>query len=336
MPPLGKGDVLIKVEACGICGSDIHYLRGNNPWSLHTLGIDERMPSNVILGHEVAGSIVRPGPSPLGVGARVGVIAFESCGKCTYCLSGRHNLCSEMLHIGHDGRWGPMAYTPGGMAEFCPVWADKVRRLPDVISCEEATQLDGLAVAVHAVNRAAHALSNVLVFGAGPIGLMALQVAKVKGAERVVCVDRWDKPLEVALQLGADAAERYAGGGPSQGTLAPTGGQGFDAVLDTVGSAETIDWGIRALRRAGSLVLLAGFVDKATLELRFLSGERSITSSCNNLYHEYDEALQLLAQGEIRVRPFITHRFRLEEVEEAFRVAANKEEHDAIKVIVLP
>lgn len=107
-------------------------------------------------------------------------------------------------------------------------------------------------------------------------------------------------------------------------------------MLDTVGSSETFNQGIRALRRAGCLVLLAGFVETTTIELGSFSGERTITSSCNNQYHEYNEALEFLANGDVKVKPFITHRFKLEEVEEAFRVAANKEEYDAIKVIVAP
>ena len=338
-PSIAPDEVLIKVKACGICGSDIHYFKGTNPWSLHTLGIDEPMPPNVILGHEVSGEVVEAGNPQISHrrGERIGVIAFKSCGECYHCKIGLHNLCAYMKHIGHDGRWGSMAYTPGGLAEFCLVWEDKACRLPENISFEEATQLDGLAVAIHALNRSKlRQGDHVAVVGSGPIGLMAMQVAKAFGAGLAISIDVWGKPLEVAESLGADVTINSVVEGVVEKVMEETHGAGVDLVLDTVGSAETIIQSLKILRRGGSLIILAGFIESVTIDLKLLSGERLITSSSNNLYPEYYTAIELLKEGRVKVRPFITHKFPLSEIKEAFNVAMNKEEYGAIKVVVNP
>lgn len=107
--PTPKGDeVLIKVGACGVCGSDVRYFQGKNPWALHTLGEDRANPPDMILGHEVSGTVVEVGDEVFidRIGEKVGVIAYKACGRCEFCIEGRHNLCANVLHIGHDDAWG--------------------------------------------------------------------------------------------------------------------------------------------------------------------------------------------------------------------------------------
>jgi len=339
IPSLNTDEVLVKVRACGICGSDVRYYLGENPWALHTLGIDEKMPPNVILGHEIAGEIVDVGRNDLKsrIGDRVGIIAFKSCGKCYYCRKGLHNLCADMLHIGHDGKWRNVEYVPGGFAEYVPVWDDKAHGIPDNISFDEATQLDGLAVAVHANNRGRiRPGDSVAVIGQGPIGLMILQVAKVLGATMTIAVDVREMPLDVALKLGADVALNGKKDDISKEIMNLTNGHGVDVVFDTVGTADTVKSGLNLLARRGRLVLVALSKTKLTIDLTMLSGEKSITSSANNLYHEYTIAVNLLASGRVKVRPFITHIFSLDEIHEAFEIALHKDKYDAIKVVVKP
>lgn len=332
-------EVLLKVAACGICGSDVRYFMGENPWSLHTLGVEEPIPQNTILGHEVSGLVVDAGSPEFEdmVGSRVGVIAFKSCGRCYYCLRGLHNLCGDMLHIGHDGRWRGREYIPGGYAEYMPLWWDKAHPIPDRISFEEATQLDGLAVAVHAVGRADIKPSDtVAVVGAGPIGLMILQVARAMGACRIIAVDVRSKPLEVAGDLGADSTIDVSRAGIYDSLVKETGGIGVDAIFDTVCSESTITQCLKSLARRGRLILVALNRLDIKLNLLDLSGERVVTSSSNNLYHEYTIAVNLLSSGRVRVKPFITHIFSLDEVEKAFHVAIHKDEYEAIKIILKP
>lgn len=339
IPRLKPDEVLIKVGACGICGSDVRYYLGENPWSLHTLGIEESMPPNTILGHEVAGEIFEVGSSSFKsrLGERVGIIAFKSCGKCYYCRRGLHNLCKEMLHIGHDGRWHDVDYIPGGYAEYMPVWEDKAHPIPQNISFEEATQLDGLAVAVHAVNRARILPGeSIAIIGMGPIGLMVLQVAKNVGATDTIAIDIREKPLEVASKLGADITLNGKEKDIVKDILKETDGEGVNVVFDTVGNENTVMQGLSMLARGGRLILVALSKRKITLDLTLFSGERLMTSSANNLYHEYTIAVELLSHNRVRVRPFITHIFSLDEIEEAFKIALNKEAYDAIKVVIKP
>jgi len=332
-------EVLLKVAACGICGSDVRYFMGENPWSLHTLGIEEPIPMNTILGHEVSGIVVDVGSMDFKdmIGSRVGVIAFKSCGRCYYCSRGLHNLCGDMLHIGHDGRWKDVDYIPGGYAEYMSLWWDKAHPIPDNISFEEATQLDGLAVAVHAVGRAGVKPSDtVAIVGVGPIGLMILQVARVMGACKVIALDVRGKPLEVAKNLGADSTIDVSRMNIGDILVKETRGIGVDVIFDTVCSESTITHCLKSLARGGRLILVALNRLDLKLNLLDLSGERIVTSSSNNLYHEYTVAVNLLSSGRVQVKPFITHTFRLDEVEEAFHVAIHKEEYEAIKVILKP
>ena len=339
IPEPKANEVLIRVRACGICGSDIRYYMGENPWSLHTLGKEEKMPSNMILGHEVAGEIVKIGELSEGhrIGERVGIIAFNTCGTCYYCRHGMHHLCENTLHIGHDHRWKNVEYIPGGYAEYMIVWSDKAHRIPENISYIEATQLDGLAVAVHANNRANVKPGNtVLIIGAGAIGLMLLQVAKALGATKLIAVDIRERPLEVALELGADEVIDASKERIEEKVYKITKGLGANVVFDTVGSSNTFITGLKCLARAGRYVLLAVTKEKVEIELTMLAGERIITTSANNLFPEYTTAVELLASGRVKVKPFITHIFKLEEYKEAFNVALNKEEYDAIKVVLVP
>jgi len=338
-PSPKEDEVLIKVKAVGICGSDVRYFLGENPWALHTLGKDIKETKSFILGHEVSGEIVEVGKwiSEKRIGERVGVIAFKGCGECYYCRRNLPNLCEKTLHIGHDGRWGDVEYPPGGYADYMQIWSDKAHPIPENVSYEEATQLDGLAVAVHA-NKVANVMpgDSVAVIGTSAIGLMLLQVAKARGATNVIAVDTWDLPLKLADELGADYTINAKKQKVVDEVLRITRGLGVNVVFDTVGKSETIKEGIASLARAGRLVMLAVTTERIELSLTDISGERTITSSANNQYEDYPVAVDLLASGRVKVRPFITHVMKLEEYKEAFSMLLEKEKSNAIKIVLKP
>jgi 2-desacetyl-2-hydroxyethyl bacteriochlorophyllide A dehydrogenase len=338
-PSPKEDEVLVKVEAVGICGSDIRYYMGENPWALHTLGRNIEENNSFILGHEVSGIITGVGDwsEKKRIGERVGILAFKGCGECYYCYRNLPNLCAETLHIGHDGNWKDINYPPGGYAEYIQVWSDKAVTISNNISYEEATQLDGLAVAIHA-NKIAGVSpgDSVLVIGTGAIGLMLLQVARIRGASTVIAVDKWDLPLKLAADLKADYTFISKEVNIVNEVKKLTGGIGVNVCFDTVGMSETIRNGIKSLARKGRLVMLAVNRSKLNLCLTDLSGEKAIFSSANSQYDDYIVAVDLLSAGRIKVKPFITHVMKLEDYQKAFQMLLKKEKYNVIKLILKP
>jgi threonine dehydrogenase-like Zn-dependent dehydrogenase len=321
----------VRVAACGICGSDLRYYAGENPWAKHTLGREAPNPADMILGHEIGGHV-----DPLGrrQWRAVGVLSFRACGVCPECRRGEHQLCAATAHLGHGAGW--QGQNAGGMGEWCPVWQDHIHSLHDRLDVEEATFLDGLAVAVHAVRAAElRPLSGVAVLGAGPIGLMIGQTARALGAGPVLLTDVYDAPLQCAEEFSLMGLK--VGESPARETEQEMAGQIGAPVLtvfDTTGDKEAQKLGLRLLDPGGRLVLMAGVAKGLGLSPRDLAGERVIMTCSNHQYRDFPAAFELLAQRRVDVRPMITHRFPLEQAPEAFAVAADKINTGALKVIL--
>lgn len=332
-------EVLVKVHACGICGSDLKYFKGENPWAQHTLGHHVDNPPNMVIGHEFAGTVTAVGHERFAhlLGKRVFVEPYNTCGLCDYCRTGRYNLCKATRHIGHGAGWDEMDYFPGGMAEYCPVWATHAYVLPDTISDEEATFLDPLAVAVHAVNVSRLLPGcSVLVLGSGPVGLLIAQVARAFGALQVSCTDVFDQALLAAAAVGIDNPIDVRTVNLVPLMLANTQNKGVDIIFDTVGSAETQEQALRLLAAGGTLVNLVSHADRLTYSLMDISGEKHITGSSNNLYGDVLTAIKLLDAGRVQVKPLITHRVPLADVSSGFDLLLDRSKSNALKVIVLP
>lgn len=335
IPEAAPGEVLCTVHACGICGSDLRYLAGENPWAVHTLGYERPNPSAMILGHEVAGVVELDGRP-----VRAGLLAFRPCGECPDCRRGAPQLCAHTAHLGHGAGWEGRGLNPGGMAEFMPIWRESVHELPEHVGFESATFLDGLGVAVHAVDRAdLRPGDRVAVLGGGPIGLLIMQVALVAGAEAAAASDVYDAALDCARVLGAQVtfdgrelqAEALAGE-----LRAWSGGRGLAAIFDSTGDLGVQRAALSALAPGGTLMLMAGAAEGLALDAGRLAGERRVTTSSNHLPADFARGLALLAGGAVGVGPMITHRFALSDAVRAFEVAANKRETGAIKVIIRP
>lgn len=338
-PALNSDESMVKVHACGVCGSDIRYFKGENPWALQTLGQKKENPSNIILGHEFAGEVVEVGNASLDEwrGKRVVVSPYKPCGNCRFCKRGQHNLCQAAIHLGHGAGWGKRRYYPGGMAEFCSVWADKCYPLPENISYEEATLLDIIGVAVHAVNVSQmKPMQDVLVMGCGPLGNSIIQVVRVYGAKRTFCTDVSSKALEVAAQIGVDEAINANQENVVQTILKKTNNFGVEVIFDTVGTVEVQQQALQLLAPNGTLVNMVVNREKISLDLLKLSSERVIRSSSNYLFPEFQMALDLLAAGKIQVKPLITHHFPISDINQAFKVLSDREKYQTLKVIILP
>lgn len=323
-------EAIVEVKACGICGSDLRYFYGDNPWARQTLGIRKPNPPDMILGHELAGEVVD-------TGCRVVPIPFKACEECNYCRRGLHHLCGKMKHLGHSAGWQGVKYNPGGYAQFCAIWKDKLYPLSHSISYEEATFLDGLAVAVHAVRKAGiEPGDEVGILGSGPIGLSIMQVAKTFGAKRTFVTDVYPKPLAIAQELGADTLINVSEEDAVKRVMEETGNIGLKAVFNTVGTRETVIQSLKMLRRGGCAVLMAGLSTKLVLDFDLLAGEHSLITSANYLYPDFQTAIDLMESKRVKVRPMITHRFPLREIKKAFQIMEDKKKYAAVKVILFP
>lgn len=332
-----KGEVLIRVRACGICGSDLRYLQGENPWSEQTLGIKAENPDNIILGHEFSGDVVEVADrsDEYLLGKKVAVIVYATCGICDFCRSDRMNLCKNTAHIGHGAGWETMEYYPGGMAEYCQVWSNKVY-LFEKISYEEASTLDFVTVALASVRKIPKIFAeDAVVIGGGPVGLMAIQLLKLNGARRVYCVDVLDYSFKAAKECGADECFMMDKGTVSE-ILERTAGLGAVAVLDTVGAIESQKLAFGLCKVKGTIVNVASNENTIQIQLSDLYGEKSIVSVANAKDQYFYDCLKMLEAGRINVKPLITDRIPLNQVESGFERLMTRDQSGAIKVILVP
>lgn len=333
-PVPGPGEVLVRVRAAGICGSDLHgYRDPARVWP--GLGIPYRT------GHELAGEVAALGPSVAGlhVGQRVGVEPrhLVGCSHCRWCRRGDYQLCPELGTTG-----GKRVYSTG-FAEYSLEPAAKVFPLPEGVSLEEASILDVYACAVHALHRApANPLHTVVVQGAGAIGLTVAELYRLGGAGRVIVCGTRESGLQAARKVGADAVVNSAQVDPVQAVLDQTAGQGADLVVEAVGGAgSAFGSGLKMLGRGGTMLIIGSFTRPLSVEPRDVQGKEAnlLWSWSYGLWEgvaEFKIALDLLAAGKLRARELITHTFALDRILDAFAAADSKQQSGAIKVLVLP
>jgi len=323
-PVPGPGEVLVRVRAAGICGSDLHGYRRGTP------GAAPRTP-----GHELAGEVVALGEGVVGLapGERVGGEPLVGCGHCAWCRSGDYHLCPELEHIG--------GARPGGFARYTVAPADRLYPLPPQVTCDEAALLDVLAVAVHALSRVPVAPGErVAVIGAGAIGLSIAQMAALSGG-MVAVLGRRDAPLRLAAQFPNVTGLRLQDE-PVAAVRAWSGGEGADVVFEAVGgTADTLDLALHLAAPHGQVGAVGSFQEPQTLDVRVaMRGELSVSwvwSYARRGHRpEFAIALELLAAGALQAAPLITHRFPLERTAEAFAVAEDKRTYESIKVLVIP
>lgn len=309
-PRLAPDDVLVRVRACGICGSDLHYFTGGFP------------PPSVCPGHEISGEVVEVGArATVAVGAQVAVEPLVPCGTCVYCRTGDYQLCPAFRIVGNA--------LDGGFAEFVRLPARSVFRLPDAVDAELGSLTEPLAVAVHAL-RLAHLApgDRVLVIGAGTIGLMAVAAARAAGAGDVWITARHPHQRAAAASLGADRA--FSTSTTAEELPALTRDRPIDAIIETVGGeADTIGAAVHLVRRAGKVVVLGIFtrpvaIDATALVVKEIRLIGSMTYGRCGTRADFERALDLLARRPEAFRALITHRFTLAEIQRAFETAADK------------
>jgi len=339
IPSLNSDEVLLRIRACGVCGSDLRYFEGEDVWALHTRGIVKEVPPNVILGHEFSGEVVKVGDSSLEkwLGKRVTAVAQRPCWSCHYCRKGQDNVCFNWIHLGHGTGWGKREYYPGAMAEYCAVWANNLFEIPENVSFEEAALTDVVAVSLRAINNSNISLGEtVAILGSGAAGCTLAQTACLRGASQVFCTDILPGPLEIAKKVGADEIINRTNVGAVQYIKEKTRGEGVDIVFDCVGEPDIQIEGLDMLKRKGRFITLAVMDQQMSFPLTKISAERSIRTSCSFTFIEFEAALNLMSEGRIKVKPLITHRFPLDKTKHAFEVAFDKEKYNSSRVMIIP
>ena len=324
-PVAGSGEVLIRVAACGICGSDVHGYDGSS---------GRRIPP-IVMGHEAAGTIAAVGPDVRGfeVGDRVTFDSTVYCGACAYCARGEVNLCDNRQVIGvscGDYR------RHGAFAEYVAVPQHILYRLPDNISFAEAAMLEAVSVALHAV-RVSNAAGgeSALVIGAGMIGLLTLQAARAAGCARVFIADIDSSRLSLAHQLGADKVLHASGAELAAEVMKLTNGVGVDLAYEAVGRNETVAAAIDCTRKGGTVTLIGNIAPEVTLPLqKVVTRQLRLQGSCASA-GEYPQAIELIASGKIQVKPLITAVASLEEGPRWFE-RLHAREPNLMKVILTP
>ena len=296
VPEPGPDEVLIRVAACGICGSDVHGFDGST---------GRRIPP-IVMGHEAAGTIAAAGAEVSGfqVGDRVTFDSTLYCGQCFFCRRGDVNLCDNRQVLGVScGEYR----RHGAFADYVAVPARILYHLPANMPFEQAAMLEAVSVALHGVAVAkVEPGQSALVIGAGMIGLLTLQAAKIAGCSPVLIADIDSGRLERAKSLGADQTIEATGAALASEVLRATGGRGVDLVLEAVGTTETIGAGIDAVRKGGTVTLIGNIAPQVSLPLQKVVSRQIRLQGSAASSGEYPQAIELVSSGRLQVAPLIS------------------------------
>ena len=324
VPQVKEGYVLLRIEAAGICGSDLKIYNDDHPY----------FPP-VVLGHEFSGKVIEIGPGVQGweKGDRVvSEVHGLVCGHCRFCLSGEKHVCPSKRALG----WG----IDGGFAEYVNVPSWLLHRIPEGVSFEEAAVMEPIAIAVHGILERARVEPEdfVAVLGCGPIGLLALQMAKAEGASQVFItgVDQDEKlRLKMAREMGADRTINVQKEDPVSIVKESTGGIGADLVIELSGSPAAIKQGLRMVRTHGRFLAIGIPVEQEVAipwkEIIFKAP--SLTFHFSSCYSSWERGLSLLGHKKVDVKRLISKVLPMRDWEEGFNLAKSGE---AIKVLLKP
>lgn len=308
-------DVLIDIEAGGICGSDLHYYRHGG---FGTIILKEPM----ILGHEVAGRVREIGKAVtnIKVGDLVAVSPSRPCGECEYCRKAMYNHCHDMRFYGSAMR---MPHIQGAFSQQLVAMASQCYALPDHVSVYEAACAEPFSVGLHAVKRAGSLIGKrVLVTGSGPIGAMAVAAAKMHGAMAIIVTDMVDEALERAIAVGADKAINIA---KNAGELdAYAAGKGtIDIVIECSGNQAAMVSALHVLRPRGKMIQL-GLGGDVTLPQNMVVAKEISLCGSFRFHEEFELAVNLISSGRAQLKPLLTGIFPIEKATEAFEFACDR------------
>ncbi len=323
-PLPGTDEALVRVHCIGICGSDVHYYEFGR--------IGRYIVENpIILGHELAGEIVEVGGNVknVAVGDRVAVEPGVTCGRCDYCKSGRYNLCPDVQFMAtppHHGAW----------AEYVAVRSDFLYKLPDTMSYEQGALLEPLSVGMYAMARGRVKPSDrILVQGLGPIGLLAIQAARMYGVSEIYASDGVPLRRELAKELGAKLIlDPFAGDVQEQ--LMRYTDEGIDVIVETSGNARAIAGTVKLAKRGGRIVLIGlPIQNEIPFDIAGLIDAELDVLGIFRYANTYPSTIRMLGGGCRPIEKIITHKFSLERIQEAVELARTKKDK-SVKTMIYP
>lgn len=324
-PEIAEEDLLIKVKACGICGSDVHGWDGSS---------GRRIPP-LVMGHEAAGIVEAVGSAVQGFapGDHVTFDSTVSCGRCASCRKGSINLCENRQVLGVSCA---EFRRHGAFAEFVVVPQNIAYQLPENLPFEHAALIEAVSIAVHAANRTPVKLGDTaVVVGSGMIGLLVVQAIRLAGCARVIAIDLEDGKLELAKKLGADVGLNPKSCDVVAEVRRLTDGRGADVSLEVVGATVTVKTAIECTRKGGAITLVGNLAPTVEFPLQaVVTRELSVFGSCAS-NGEYPECIEYLRRGAIQVEPLITAKASLEEGPDWF-ARLYEGEPGAMKVVIQP
>ncbi|CAM3544123.1 MULTISPECIES: NAD(P)-dependent alcohol dehydrogenase [Saccharibacillus] len=325
VPEIGPNEVLIRVMAVGICGSDLHYYDHGRIGNYVVDG-------PFVLGHECAGEIAAVGAeaAQFKVGDRVAIEPGVTCGKCEMCKAGRYNLCPKVEFLA----------TPpydGAFVQYLKMRADFVFPIPDHLSYEEAALVEPFSVGIHAASRSKlQPGSSLAIMGMGPVGLMAVAAAKAYGASTIIATDLEPLRLEAARKMGATHVINVLEQDVVGEIKSITGGAGVDTAWETAGNPKALQAALSSLRRGGKMAIV-GLPAQADIPLNipFIADNEVDMYGIFRYANTYPKGIEFLSSGQIDASVLITDKFPLAQTYEALERALNYKS-ECLKVVVYP
>jgi len=321
--PIAADDAVVRVDASGICGSDLHIFHGR-----------VKIEQGFTIGHEYVGTVVAAGDgvTQVAVGDRVLGTFHTACGQCFFCRQGQFQSCDDARTFGHGSGLGNLQ---GAQAEqlLVPHANLTLRRVPDGLSNDSALFAgDVMGTGYHAiVNAGLRPGDTCAVIGLGPVGLCAVMAANVAGAARVIAIDTVPDRLEVARSLGAEPVHGTEED-PRAAVKQATGGRGVDVAVDAVGNAAVLDLACRLTRKAGTVSVIGVYAERTEVHMGivWIKALKLAAGQANVMGH-LDSVLSLMAAGRLDPTPLVTHHMKLSEAQEAYDAYAS---HEALKIVL--
>jgi len=337
IPKAGRGDIVVKVGACGICASDVKCYHGApRIWG------DEKQPRYakppMVPGHEFVGEVVEISSEAkekygLEVGEKAIAEQILPCWNCRFCNSGHYWMCQVHNIFGFQG-----GIDDGGFAEYMKYPRGSiVHKVPRELSYDVAAMIEPLACAIHAVDRADPKLDDVMVIaGMGPIGLCMLQLAKLRNPKLLIALEAKEERLSLARKLGADVAINIAKDDPVLEVMKLTDNYGCDVYLEATGNPDAVVQGLRMIRKLGRFVEFSVLREPVTADWSIIGDAKELDVLGSHLGpYSYPLAIRYLNKGIVKVDEIVTHKFPLDEFHKAFEYSS-KSLDGAIKVLVIP